>query len=95
MRLRQIGGHFAWNARIAEHRGNVMRARFRPAIEFSHHYLPVIQVMNHAGRDPIQADKAQPTHNLFSGKQASQSLFVSQSVLQSQYRRVWRHQRRQ
>src|SRR3954447_10733406 len=72
MRLREIGSHFANNASIAEHAGDIMGARLGPSLELTHYDHAVIQVMDNPGRDSIQANEAKPTHDLLRGNKRRQ-----------------------
>jgi len=72
-----------------------MGSGFGPSLEFPHHYLAMIQVMNEAGLDSVQTDEAKPPKDLFGREQTGKLVFVPQSVLQRQEGRPWPNQRRQ
>ena len=41
-----------------------MSARLRPALEFTEDHQPVINMMDDAGFDAIEANKTKPAHDL-------------------------------
>src|SRR6266850_559045 len=47
-----------------------MRARFGPALKFSEHDEPMIQVMNYAWLETVEADEAKAAHDLVGRKDA-------------------------
>ena len=84
MSLSQVRGDLARNSSMPKHPRDVMRARFGPALKFSQHHQSMIDVLNHARFEAVQANKTKAAHNLFRGKQARKLLLVAKSVLQSE-----------
>src|SRR5512137_1551247 len=86
MRPRKIVGNGARHTGRAEAGGELMRARFRLALELAHNNLPVTDVLDDSGSDAVQAHEAQSAHDLLDREQARQLFLIAQTVLQSQHR---------
>ena len=91
----EVVGHFARNAGVANHGGQVVRARLRPAFVFAKDDRAVREVMDYARLDPVQADETEAAQNFFRAEQIRQGRLVAQPVLQRHHGGVLTHQRRE
>ena len=78
MRSFEIVAHAARHAGVAKGARDIMCARFRPAAKFAQFNFPMRDVLNHSRRNPVQANKAEATENLFDRKERGERFFVSQ-----------------
>src|SRR5438445_657583 len=73
----KIVGDGARDASMAKSRGDVVRARFGPALEFADDDLAVIDVMDQTGFKPVQTNEAKPAHDLLRREEAGELVFVA------------------
>ena len=95
MRPREVVADFAGHARVAKHRGDVMGSRFGMPLIFAQHDQSVIQVLDDARGNAVQADEAQSAQNLFGREKPRELVLVSKAVLQGDDGGLRTHQRRQ
>ncbi len=87
-------GDGAGDTGMADGAGDIMGARFGPAVELAHDDLAVGLVIDDAGFDPVQADEAEAAEDLFGWKYLREGFFVAQAVLQGEDGGAWANERR-
>ena len=64
MRAGEIVGYGARDGGIAKQSGKSVGATVRAPLKFAEDHLAVVDVVNHTGFEPVQADKTKPAQNL-------------------------------
>jgi hypothetical protein len=95
MRVGEIIGDFAHDARVFEHAGEVVGAWLGPALKLAEHDEAVVEVLDHAGRDAVQTDEAQAAEDLRGRKKFRECLLVAEAVLQGEHGGVRADERRE
>jgi hypothetical protein len=95
LRLRQIVGDLAGNPGVLKHRGQFLRARLGRLLKLAEHDQAVVQVMDDARFEAVEANEAEAAENLFRREEPGQLFGVAQAVLECDDDRVRANQRRQ
>src|SRR5437660_1775460 len=66
-----------------------------PALEFANDHHSMVDVVNDTGRNPIETNETEASHDLFDRKQFREQLFIAEAILQGQHRGLGTDQLRQ
>src|SRR4029079_16085760 len=78
----QVVSDFTRDPRVEEHRGDIVRPRFGPALILAEDNLPMVDMLDYSRRDSVQADETKAAHDLLRWEELGQLGLVPQPILQ-------------